>query len=410
MVRWTSPALTVGEHLKIGKLLSLLAAILVGTTGLHAQSFFTNLGTDPSTGVDRGSASNIRKVDQRTGFLTFSSIGAEEIGPYIASATIAWPDLLRTGDQLDLVLVLGGLSESGGLELEAAGLGYRQDLPGTGVTLYFNADHGAYELGSASSLALDIGGSQTNAAIGARKVWALSDNARLTGSLELALRDSRNEILGTVYSEERLRMLRAALKLERGRPFLFQQRYGVSVTKGFDGFGASPSGSLSGSAPGVATDFLRLAYSAEASVPLSMRFLVNAGVVGQWTTDSLPVSQRCGYGTNAYARGFDQSYVNGDRCLGTRVELAYNLLLPDPRAKMLDLRQAFVGLDGGSIEDLANAVVPGTSDRWSSVSAGVRMARGDFLGEVSVTHILDEPAGAFPQDETRLWLQAAIRF
>ena len=80
----------------------------------------------------------IRKVERRTRFLTFSSLGADEIGPYIASATLAWPDLVRDGDQMDLVMVLGGLSDNGGRELVAAGFGYRQELPGSGATLYFN--------------------------------------------------------------------------------------------------------------------------------------------------------------------------------------------------------------------------------------------------------------------------------
>ncbi|MGB3279689.1 MAG: ShlB/FhaC/HecB family hemolysin secretion/activation protein [Pseudorhodobacter sp.] len=390
--------------------LLVLTSFLVTAESAGAQSFFTNLGTDPSTGVDRGSASVVRNVEKRTGFLTFSSLGADEIGPYIGSATLAWPNLLRQDDQLDLVLAMGGLSANGKAELTAAGLGYRQGLPGAGVTLYVNADHGTFRLGSASSLALGIKGSQTNAAIGARKTWSWPDHFRLTASLELALRNSQSELLGATYRDERLRMLRAAVKYERGLPFSFQQRYGLSLTKGLDAFGASASASPTSSLPGVTTDFLRIAFSAEASVPLSRRFLVNAGVIGQWTNDSLPVSQRCGYGTNAYARGFDQSYVNGDRCFGARVELAYNFVLPDPRAKALDLRQGFLGIDGGTIEDMANPFVAGNSDRWSSLSAGFRMAMGDFIGEISITHILDKPVGAFPQDNTRLWFQTALRF
>ncbi|MCY1126521.1 hypothetical protein OU426_06610 [Frigidibacter sp. RF13] len=337
-------------------------------------------------------------------------MGAAEIGPYITSATLAWPDLLRNDDQLDLVLALGGLSETGGLELVAAGVGYRQEIAGTGTTLYFNADHGDYALGSVSSMALDIKGSVSNAALGARKVWAHPDHSRLTASIELALREDRSQLLGVSFTDERLRLLRAALRYERGLPFSVQQRYGLSVTKGFDGLGASPDASPTGSAPGVSVDFLKAAFSAEFSTPLSPRFLVNAGVVGQWTNDSLPVSQRCGYGTNSYARGFDQSYVNGDRCFGGRVELAYNFVLPSPQATSLDLRQGFFGIDGGVTEDLANRFVPANSDKWSSLSAGIRVAKGDFIGEAVLTKILDKPVGAFEQDDTRFWFQMALRF
>ncbi|MCB2135322.1 MAG: hypothetical protein KDE08_05150 [Rhodobacteraceae bacterium] len=337
-------------------------------------------------------------------------MGAAEIGPYITSATLAWPDLLQKEDQLDLVLALGGLSDIGGLELVAAGVGYRQEIAGTGTTLYFNADHGDYVLGSASSLALDIKGSITNAAFGARKVRTFPDHSRLITSIELALRNDRSQVQGASFTDERLRLLRAAVKYERGLPFSFQQRYGLSVTKGFDGLGASPDISPTGSAPGVSVDFLKAAFSAEISMPLSLHYIVNAGIVGQWTNDSLPVSQRCGYGTNAYARGFDQSYVNGDRCFGGRVELAYNFVLPSPKATSLDLRQGFFGIDGGVIEDIANPFVLGNTDEWSSLSAGLRVAKGDFIGEAALTKILDKPSGAFKQDDTRLWFQMGFRF
>lgn len=388
----------------------LAAAFAICASDANAQSFFLSLGTDPSTGVDRGSASVVRKVDTRTGFLTFSSVGAEELGPYIASATLAWPDLVTDGDQLDLVFVTAGPADDGTRELTAYGASYRYALPQTGVTIYANADHGTYRLGSPQSLALDINGDQTNTALGARKVWSLHDAVRLTGTLEFATRDSTGEVLGTQITDERLRMLRAALRYESGSPFTLQQRYAVSMTKGFDGFGASAAMNPMASAAGVTTDFTKLAFSAEASMPLSASFLINAGVVGQWTNDSLPVSQRCGYGTNSYARGFDQSYVNGDRCLGTRVEVAYNVTRPKVTPTDIDLRQAFFGLDGGGIKDMGNDILPGNLDYWSSVSLGFRMAKANFAGEIAVTHIVDKPAGAFTQDDNRIWFQAAYRF
>jgi hemolysin activation/secretion protein len=386
------------------------AAFIVCASSAHAQSFFLNLGTDPSTGVDRGSASVVRKVDTRTGFLTFSTIGAEEIGPYIASATLAWPDLMLEGDQLDLVFVMAGPSDDGGRELAAFGTSYRYALPLTDLTVYANADRGDFNLGSDQSLALDIKGEQTNAALGVRKVWSLAGAARLTGTFEVALRDSTSEVLGTQVTNESLRLLRTALRHESGFPFSLQQRYAVSLTKGFDGFGASATTNPLASAPGVTTNFVKLAFSAEASVPLSARFLINVGVVGQWTNDSLPVSQRCGYGTNNYARGFDQSYVNGDRCLGTRVEVAYHVTSPKMTATEIDLGQAFLGLDGGSITDVANDFLAQSDDVWSSVSMGYRMAKGSFVGEIAFTHIFDKPTGAFAQDDSRIWAQVAYKF
>ena len=161
---------------------------------------------------------------------------------------------------------------------------------------------------------------------------------------------------------------------------------------------------------GASSEFLRISASAETSIPLPRRFVLNAGVIGQWSDDSLPISQRCGYGTNAYARGFDRSYVNGDRCLGGRTELAYNIELPDLTSEKFNYTQGYVGIDFGWVQDNPTFAMPRLIDTWSSGSLGVRTLRGDFIGEVSVTQIFDQPTGATEQQQTRFWLRGAARF
>jgi hemolysin activation/secretion protein len=140
-------------------------------------------------------------------------------------------------------------------------------------------------------------------------------------------------------------------------------------------------------------------------------FTVNLGLIGQFTNDSLPISQRCGTKTNEYTRGFDQGYVNGDRCWGGRVELAYNVMPPKPMSNGgLAFTQAYFGIDGGQVEDVPNAILPGTIDNWSSASLGVRTLYGDFIFEASLTRILDKPVGVIDQKDARLWVRGTVRF
>lgn len=375
----------------------------------QAQSFFTTLVTDPATGVDRGSTSNIRALDKPTGFMTFSSIGAEPIGPYIGSIGYSLPDLALEGDQLDAVAVLAGPSAAMGRELAAGGAGYRLALGDAGPTLYANADFGRFDLGTKELLSLQARGAIANATFGARQKWSLGPGA-LTGSLAFTARRERAEITGTDVVHEDLRFLRLAVVHSQGLPYSLQSRLALSVTKGLPGLGASPTANPKSSVPGATSDFLRVAASAEASVPLHGNFLMNAGIIGQWSNDSLPLSQRCGYGTNNYSRGFDQGYVNGDRCLGGRVELAYDFQRPAPGDRRIRRIQGFLGIDGGDVWDNSNAFLPASRDRWSSVSLGVRTLQGRFLGEVALTRVLTLPEGIIPQDETRLWFQTAVRF
>lgn len=375
----------------------------------YAQAFFGNLGIDPATGVDKGSVSTIQTFTKPTGLATASTIGSHAIGPYIGSVGYSVPNLFWHGDQLDVLGVLGGLSDAGGLELAAGGLGYRIAM-GDGLSLRSNADFGRFKLGTKAFLPLRFMGTIANAALGLRKVWQLGQTSRLTGSLEVSGQDSRDRMLGSRIVDENLRFIRLAVVHEYGRPFQFQRRLALSLTKGEGGFGASPASNPQSSLLGATSRFLRVAFSAEASFPLPRDFLVNAGIVGQWSPDSLPLTQRCGYGTNAYSRGFDQGYVNGDKCLGSRVELAYDFHRPNPSDGDLSIAEGFVGIDRGYIEDNANAVFPLSRDHWSSLSLGARTLRGNFLGEIALTRILDLPAGPVPQAKTRLWIQTAVRF
>ena len=379
-----------------------------------AQSFFGTVITDPTVGADRGSASRVRPVDDITGYLTFDTYGSEDVGPVTLGAGLSLPNLAADGDQLDVVFVLGGPSETNALELRAGGFSYRIPLGPDGTMLFTTLNHGEVVLGTERSLAFDLTGSRTAFAIGANHSWQLAQTARVTVEGEIAARDVQGDAFGVATIDESLRYARLALLYEQGIPLLLQRRLAVSVTRGLSDFGASPVQNPLSSTPGAASDFLRWAASAEASIPLSTDFVANVGVIGQWTEDSLPASQRSGFATNGYARGFDIGFVNEDRCLGARTELAYNIELPDLNAVAegapTRFTQAYFGVDFGILDNVGNASVAGTSDAWSSASFGFRTLRGNFIGEVSIAQILDAPAGPVSQADTRLWLRATIAF
>jgi hemolysin activation/secretion protein len=384
------------------------------TSSAVAQSFFGSVVADPTVGVDRGSASQIRRVEETTRYLTFSTEGSKDVGPIVLGLGFSMPDLARDGDQLDTIFALAGPSEERKTELEAAGFAYRLPVGMDGTMLFATLDYGEVKLGTASSLAFGITGERSTFSLGVSRRWDLAQFASLTAAAEIGAREVEGTGFGVTTLDESLRFARLSLLYENGAPMQFQHRYALAVTKGFSDFGASPPQNPLSSTPGGTSDFLRISFSAETSVPLSREVVANVGLIGQWSPDSLPASQRCGFATNRYARGFDVGFVSGDRCLGARTELAYNLEIPDLIAaasgEQTRFTQAYFGVDFGTIDDVSNAIVAGTADRWSSASFGVRTLRGNFIGEVSVTHILDAPSGAVAQPETRIWLRAAIEF
>jgi len=407
---------TSKPHHKIARLRPLLVLAiglfcsLLLMSRAQAQSFFGDLGNGVTVGVDQGSAALLPTVDETTRFLTFDTYGSVEIGREIASFSVAQPGFLVLGDQFDLVTVVAGFLGSGPTEVLAFGLGYQMPLNEKGLTWFVNADHAKVVVGGAANRALDIRGDRSNLSFGVRKTWSPSADVTTRASLEVRSRRSTGQVLGFPVLDEDLRVVQLSLQHERGVPFGFRTRFGASIAKGLSGFGASGRFNPAASLPGASAQFLRLSMAMEISLPVSARLVFNAGLAGQWADRSLPLSERCGYATNAFSRGFDQTVANGDRCIASRIELARYLTLPTQDGPSGVLTQGFAGLDAGRVWNLGSATLAPATRDWSSLSVGLRALRGGSIAEIAVTRILDDFDTAIPQDEHRLWLRVATRF
>lgn len=387
-----------------------LLALSIGFDPLAAQTVSALQGIRDAVGVERGSTALIGPVDKDTYYLTFDTFGAEDIGPSIASAAAALPGLLVQGDQFDSVVVLGGPFETGRRELLALGLGYRLKTSAAGPTLFVNGDYADIALGSAESRALGMRGTNWNLTVGARQIWSLAANSRVTGELSFTAREWRGEALGTEILDEDLRVLRARLSYSGTAPSGHSARLGVILYKGLPGLGASPSNNPMASLPGASSDFFTASFSADLTVPLSPQIIFSTGAIGQWSDASLPFSQRCGYGTNEFSRAFDRAFVNGDSCLGVKGEIAYNVPPPRLPAISISLLQVFAAADTGKLWNVGGGGVPASEDTWASAYGGLRVLTPKTISEVSLSRIVDKPHGLIEQDKTRLWFRTAVRF
>ena len=388
---------------------AVLSLVLSGVSAT-AQTFFTDGLIEPTIGVERGSAATIREVDEPTRFLVFNTYGAEAIGPAGLGFGLAHPDLIGSGDQLDLTAFVSGPSDNGEVELLSGGVGYRREIGSDGTTFFTNLGHGIARLGTKEALAADVEVRQSTFLAGLRRETVTVGGGRLTFGASLGWNREETDAFGLAFSRTRFGLTQAFVRYEDGHPFSLQRRFAAVLTKGFEGPNSQWEGVPGAIDPETDLHFWRISLSAEASVPLAERLLLNVGVIGQWTGDPLPLTQRCGYATNTYARGFDVSYVNGDRCIGARSELAYDFARPTDAAGPSSWVQGFAGLDLGIVEDVAALVNTGSRDDWSSFSLGLRALHGGFLGEIALTSILKDPGGAFEQDLVRLWVRAALKF
>lgn len=346
-------------------------------------------------------------MDTTTRFLTFDTYGSADVGRDIWSVSLALPGVLTAGDQLDIVVVPAGLGGGEAPELLAFGLGYIGPLGDGGLEWMLRGDHGDLVPGGAASRAVDLRISNTNLSLGLRRTWRPAKDTRLRATLEFKARALQGTALGSPALEEDLRVIQSSFERETGVPFGFRTRLGFGLARGLDGLGASDPANRLASLPGASSRFLRLSTAAELSLPVSPRWVINAGVAAQWADVSLPLSERCGYASNAFSRGFDQTVANGDRCLAGRLEVARYLAMPTADRPDRALVQGFAGLDGGIVHNFANPVLPADSQDWSSLSLGVRILRGGTVGKIAVSRVLNDFAGDDPAP--RLWIRVGLR-
>ncbi|MGI1660925.1 ShlB/FhaC/HecB family hemolysin secretion/activation protein [Palleronia sp. KMU-117] len=393
----------------VRRALLFLVLVEAANPGAQAQSFFGSVGIENAVGVERGSTALVAPVDVPTALFTLDSFGSEDVGPWVSSLTFALPGVITATDQLDVTAVVAGPGEVARDELRAAGLGYRLRPWDAETTLYFTASFAEVTPDGTLTGPLSIDGSRRLLGVGVRRSIE-TDDAITDYVLEFRARESKGRSFRTPVLDERIAAVFLGVRRATGQPFEVQTRLGAAVSAGVAEFGDSmPSGVLA-SVPGAAEQFLRASASAEASVPLSPVLAINAGVVGQWSSAPLTVSQRCGFGTNAYSRGFDQSEILGDICLSGRVELAANAFLPSSDGSSLWL-QPYAGIDGGYFQNLATRFFGTSTGDWSSASIGLRALGADWIGEIALTSIFIAPPIAISMSgEERLWLRAGLRF
>ena len=393
----------------VRRILLALSLALAACPAAHAQGFFGSVGVENVIGVERGSTALVEQVDVPTTLFTLDSFGSEDVGPWVSSLTFALPDVLVATGQLDLTGVVAGPGETERRELLAAGIGYRLEPWDPGTTVYMTASYANLSPDGPLTGALSIEGTRRLLGLGLRRSVATGD-VQTDYVLELRGRESKGRSFGTPILDERIASLFLGVRRVSGEPLGLQTRLGAAASAGVAEFGDSVPPGILASVPGAAGDFLRASANAEVSVPLSRVLAVNGGVVGQWSNAALAASQRCGFGTNAYSRGFDQSEILGDLCIAGRVELAANAFLPAPGGLPVWV-QAFAGLDGGHFRNLATRFADNSTGDWSSASIGVRALGADWIGELAVTTVLRTPPVAVSvEGEERFWVRAGIRF
>jgi hemolysin activation/secretion protein len=229
-------------------------------------------------------------------------------------------------------------------------------------------------------------------------------------------------------SNDQVRALRGGIDMQyleaRLLPFLpaATNLGSVRASRGLSAFGATRDGyPFSGRSGNETFSFIKVAGEVQRTQPLfspfeGALFSLQGLVIGQYSGDILPQSEKCFLGGNRLGRGYYAGQVTGDTCAGFAVELQFDLAYDVPLAPAWGSNrfasQFYLFRDfARSFENL-----PTDPDRrLSSWGGGVRTVISDAvqLDVEGVHRVVRQPEAATattPLKTTAFFVRALVRF
>lgn len=143
-------------------------------------------------------------------------------------------------------------------------------------------------------------------------------------SFKLERRDTKTDILGTPFSRDRVRAVRATVHYD-GRNYISGYDFiDVTMSRGLGGFGATDKGDPDTSRPEASPDFSKIEARITHLQNLGHDLVMSLSGAGQWASGPMYASEEFGYGGQSFGRAYDSSEITGDHGLAAAIELQYN--------------------------------------------------------------------------------------
>ena len=302
---------------------------------------------------------------------TIDNRGTDLLGPIQHSVTMGANSFLGMYDRTLLRLV----TTSPTSELRFFDAQHEQQIGSEGTRLFAIYSRTASEPHGVLA-PLDVDGDAESIALRLDHPFIRSRTENLRGRVEIGARNSTTEILGTNFSEDRIRAVRVGANYDFADRLRGVNLIGVEVSRGIDAFNATDAGAGRSRADGEA-DFTKfnLELARLQNLPSGFSLLVQG--TGQYSLDPLLSGEEFTLGGANFGRAYDSSELVGDHGLAGKVELRWGKAVGQ---KYFDAYQLFTYYDVGSVWEKDAAA--GVDDRRSLAALGGGI-RANFTEQLS---------------------------
>lgn len=228
-------------------------------------------------------------------------------------------------------------------------------------------------------------------------------------------KDTDNESLGELTSQDKIRSLRVGLNYDKADAYEGINQALVEYSFGLRGLGATddddPLKSRVDGKPDYQKVTVNLSRNQELTYfsPMLSKFSVNVAMMGQYSGTGLLSSEEFGLGGQQFGRAYDPSEILGDSGLAASLELRFT---PSPDVTPFKYTQFYGFYDGG--ETTNHAALSATDSRTKSLTSaglGVRFGLGQYLtGSIEVAQPLTRIVANEDNKHARVFANISARF
>jgi hemolysin activation/secretion protein len=329
--------------------------------------------------------------------------GSKFNGPYQFSGDLTANSLFGNHGRAGLQGVITSQTD----ELLFLNAFYDTPINQEGTRLFFSGSKSDSEPGS-SLKKFDINGDSKAITLRLTHPFLRSRGKNLNGYLSFTGRNSSTKILGSLDSEDRLRVMGF------GGSYDFADKYkGVNLIRfnlnqGLNIFDATESGSSNLSRTEGKSNFTKLTGSFMRMQSLASSWNLLGSASWQYSFDKLLASEEFGVGGSQYGRAYDSSEITGDHGIAFKVELQKAFR---PTWDYLSDFQLYSFLDYGSVWNKVQTSTGAKRQDLTSIGLGMRFNVTDSIsGYLEMNKPVSDNVAAEGNKDSRFFFSLSNRF
>ena len=337
------------------------------------------------------------------GSLGLDNRGTKFNGPIQINAGLSGNALFKNYERIGLQ----GVVTSDTDELQFFSGFYEQPISSEGTKLFFSASFSDSKPGSALK-DFEVAGESKTFALKITHPFIRSRAENLTGSLSYTHRNSSTDILGTLDSEDRLRIVNLGLSYDFVDQYRGVNLVSFNLSKGFDIFDSTKTGSENLTRSLGHSDFTKLSGQVLRLQQLAPSWMLLGAFSWQYSFEKLLASEEFGVGGAQFGRAYDSSEITGDQGMAFKLELQKAF---QPKKKYLRDVQAYTFFDYGAVWNRIPISTGSTVQDLNSLGLGIRFNVTDRIsGYLEWDKPLNQEVSAEGNKDGRFFFSLSARF